>query len=358
MSRRPVPEFELSDEIKAEILREFQTTPDLMELTRKIFKDESLDGRCVQGRAIRKFLAHQNLNYETTFVEKVDEIKLTEEQRAFLMSENLEAGSNALEITRLVFNDTTIASLSAKHRTVNAFLRRFRPEIVSDDIVVGETWVPPKALSRAIKKVNDWVGTNYDEVTMPTKQKRMCERLIIYLRSPRFGNIINQYARSSDRDLFESEFVRIVWDKPDLTIDELNNYITVCANYIRQKHIQQRMDKLSAILSGIDNDERDITMRLTEIIKATSEELNQCEKRIETMIKDLNGSRQGRLKDKGEQSGNILALVEAFQDKEERDKMLKMAQLKNKLIEDEADRLESMDEFKARILGISKYELT
>jgi hypothetical protein len=34
-----------------------------------------------------------------------------------------------------------------------------------------------------------------------------------------------------------------------------------------------------------------------------------------------------------------------------------MAQLQSKLIEEEADRLESMDDLKARILGISKHEL-
>ena len=31
--------------------------------------------------------------------------------------------------------------------------------------------------------------------------------------------------------------------------------------------------------------------------------------------------------------------------------------MKNKLIEEEADRLESMDDYKARVLGISKREL-
>ena len=58
----------------------------------------------------------------------------------------------------------------------------------------------------------------------------------------------------------------------------------------------------------------------------------------------------GLLHDKGE----VLA---AFQEKEERDRMILMAEMQNKLIEDEADRLETMDEYKARILGISKQEL-
>ena len=79
------------------------------------------------------------------------------------------------------------------------------------------------------------------------------------------------------------------------------------------------------MLNDTEN-ERDITLRLTEIIKATSDELNQCEKRIESLTKDLNGSRQARLKARGEQNGSIAALVEAFQEKEERDRMIMMAE--------------------------------
>ena len=184
----------------------------------------------------------------------------------------------------------------------------------------------------------------------------LIEQLINHLRSPRFHHFINQYSTLADRDLFESEFVRAVWDKPDLTNDELNSYVTLCTNYVRQKHIQQRIDRLNALLNDADS-ERDVTMRLTELIKATSDELNQCEKRIESLTKDLNGSRQQRLKAKGEENGSIFALVEAFTDKEERDRMIMMAELQNKLIEEEVNKLESMDEYKARILGISKREL-
>ena len=98
-------------------------------------------------------------------------------------------------------------------------------------------------------------------------------------------------------------------------------------------------------------------LRQTEAYPAKNRQLNQCEKRIESLTKDLNGSRQARLKARGEQNGSIAALVEAFQEKEERDRMIMMAEMQNKLIEEEADRLETMDEYKARILGISKKEI-
>ena len=328
-----------------------------MFITRKIFGDETIDGRSKQGRAVRKFLAGQDKKANTSLVPKVEQIHLTKEQKEFLMTDNIEVGMNALEIARLTFKDRDVQPLSIKHRIIVDFLRTYRPEVVDDnEIITKEKWTPPKSINRAIVKINNFCGTRLEELNLQTKQKRLVEQLILYFKSPRFNHFINQYATIADRSLFESEFVRAVWDKPDLTNDELNLYVTVCANYVRQKHIQMRIDKLNALLDDQDN-ERDITMRLTEIIKATSEELNQCEKRIESLTKDLNGSRTARLKAKGEENGSIFALVEAFQDREERDRMIMMAELQNKLIEEEADRLESMDDYKARILGISKKEL-
>ena len=349
--------IELTEDQKKQIEREFKKNPDLKNITQTVFGDEDLDGRSKEGRAVRAFLIRSELTFTTTLAEKVEEINISSEQKQFLLSDNVERGMNALEITRLAFKDREIQPLSQPHRSIMEFLRRYRPEIVDDnEMLTNDKWSPPKSLSRAIKKVNDWAGQRLDEIEIQTKQKRMMEKLLFYLKSPRFVHFINQYSTLGDRDLFESEFVRTVWDKPDLTNDELNLYITVCTNYVRQKHIQQRIDKLNAMLNDTDN-ERDLTMRLTEIIKATSDELNQCEKRIESLTKDLNGSRQARLKAKGEQSGSIAALVEAFQEKEERDRMILMAEMQNKLIEEEADRLETMDEYKSRILGISKKEI-
>jgi len=348
---------DLTEEQKEEILKLFKKNPDLMFITRKIFNDEDIDGRSKQGRAVRNFLAGQDKRANTSLAPKVELVHLDKEQKEFLMTDNIEVGMNALEIARLTFKDRDVQPLSMKHRVIVDFLKTYRPEVVDDnEIITKEKWTPPKSINRAIVKINNFCGTRLEELNLQTKQKRLVEQLILYFKSPRFNHFINQYATIADRSLFESEFVRAVWDKPDLTNDELNLYVTVCANYVRQKHIQMRIDKLNALLDDQDN-ERDITMRLTEIIKATSEELNQCEKRIESLTKDLNGSRTARLKAKGEENGSIFALVEAFQDREERDRMIMMAELQNKLIEEEADRLESMDDYKARILGISKKEL-
>lgn len=349
-------QFQLSEEHEARILEEYAKSADIMTITRNVFEDQTLDGRSYQGRAVKKFLAARGEKHTTVVKEAQSKIReLTPEQKQFLLSDNIEAGITALDATRLCFKDRSIASLSVEHRMVMDFLNEFRTDL-KEERPVSEKWLPPKALSRAIKKVNDWAGTNFEELTMPSKQKRGCEKLLIYLQSVRFKTTINAFSTEEDRELFESEFVRAAWDKPDLTVDEQNLYINMCSNYVRLKQIQKRIDQLNRFVSEADDIDA-MTVRLADNFKVASEDLNQCERRIESLAKDLNGSRQKRLQEKGENGGSILALVEAFQEKEERDRMVLMAQMQTKLLEDEADRLESMDELKARVLGISKHEI-
>ena len=38
-----------------------------------------------------------------------------------------------------------------------------------------------------------------------------------------------------DQELFEAEFIRATWDKPDLSADEVNLYVNVCVDYINQQ---------------------------------------------------------------------------------------------------------------------------
>jgi hypothetical protein len=71
----------------------------------------------------------------------------------------------------------------------------------------------------------------------------------------------------------------------------------------------------------------------------------------------LQGDRSKRISSKQQQNANILALVQLFQEEEERGVMLKIAELQKRSAKEEADRLESMPDWKARVLGISKEDV-
>ena len=64
----------LSEDQKNKILEIFENNPNILNITKIIFEDDSLDGRSKEGRAVTKFLAENGLKAKTTKREKIKEI--------------------------------------------------------------------------------------------------------------------------------------------------------------------------------------------------------------------------------------------------------------------------------------------
>jgi len=74
----------LTKEQKELIQNNYKAISDLTRLTQMVSGDEALDGRSKVGRAIRKFMVEEGLDYETSVHQKVDDIILTDEEKEFL----------------------------------------------------------------------------------------------------------------------------------------------------------------------------------------------------------------------------------------------------------------------------------
>ena len=211
-------------------------------------------------------------------------------------------------------------------------------------------------MSGCVDLVNDYTNNEFEESQLKAIEKKCMESLLKFLRSPRFSQIISNYSKEEDRELFEAEFIRATWDKPDLSADEVNLYVNVCVDYINLKNISAHMEKLNRMFDEAD-EQQELTVRLSELLKTKSEEYNQCEKRQESLIQRLAGDRAKRISQRQDKNASILSLVESFQNEEERKLMIKMADMQKVAIKEEANNLESMNEWKARILGISKEDV-
>ncbi len=347
--------MKLNDEQKTLIQENYQSFPDLIELTRMVFGDDSLDGRTKEGRAVRKFLVDNSLNYTTIKKEKKDDIEFSEEQEEFILQYAKE-GMSAYEISKILFPDINVTNLSKEVIQLAEHIKNIDPALLSpSENALNNTYFPPKAASRVIKKINDYCAKELEEKELSREEIDNIESTIRFLAAPRFVQVMNTYSAMDDRDLFEAEFIRSVWDKPDLTSDELNLYINVCMDYIHLKNISKAIDKLNRMFEECE-DQRDMTVRLAELLKTKSEEYNQCEKRQETLIARLNGDRKERVKNRHKDNASIISLVRVFQNETDRKRMVEMAEKQKLLIKEEADSLERMDVWKARVLGISKDE--
>lgn len=344
----------LTDDQQQKVQEAFAKNPDLNEIVKYVFDNQQLDGRSKEGREIRSYMITSGMKFNTARREKKEDIVFTPEQEKFIVDQaNL--GLSSLAIAELLFPKQEIKPLSMEQRAVFALMREINPDYhpSQDTEAVLSSYVAPKAAGRVIKKINDATGSVFEDEKI-NRQHRICvDKLTVNLNNSRFVKIMNNYTVRDDRELFEQEFIRLTWDKPDLTSDEINLYMNVCKEIINLEVISKHLNKLNDIFD-IANDQEEMSVRLAEIIKAKSSEYHQCETRIEGLTKKLQGDRSSRMQNKHKENASILALVQFFQDEEERNNMVKIAEMQKQLVSEEANRLEGMEEWKARILGISK----
>lgn len=345
----------LTEEHKKFIDDNFHKIPDLIELTRATFKDGTIDGRSKQGRAVRQYLASKEIKYKTTKHEEVKPIVLTEEQKDFI-EQYSQDGMSSYQIAQLLFPDDEVKKLGREQRTVGNYLDAVKKRKREENRIERNKYDGPKDLGECIDRVNLYTDAGLMEGEMKAVERKSIESLFRFLKSPRFTQIISNYHKEEDQDLFEAEFIRATWDKPDLSADEINLYVNVCVDYINLKNISAHMEKLNRMFDEAD-EQQELTVRLSELLKTKSEEYNQCEKRQESLIQRLAGDRAKRISQRQDRNASILSLVESFQNEEERKLMVKMADMQKKAIKEEADHLESMNEWKSRVLGISKNDV-
>ena len=342
----------LSDEDKEKIKKLAAEFPDLNTITRKFFEDDELDGRSKEGMAIRAFLASSKISYKTSKYEKVGDLPLTDGQKEFI-EQQAKLGTSAFKIAELVFTDKAVFPMGSEHRTVANYIRDSGCENNADnDNATFVRYQVPRSIERIVNKINEATGEKLDKDRLSRHHKMCCEKLSINLANSRFQKIINCYTSADDRNIFEQEFIRMTWDKPDLTADEVNLYMNVCKEIINLETTSRHLDKLNKMFEETQ-EQNEMSIRLAEIIKAKSGEYHQCERRVESLIKKLQGDRAGRISARHKENASILSIVQLFQDEEERANMIKIAEMQKALVADEANKMETMVEWKARILGIS-----
>lgn len=345
--------MKLSDDQKAAIHDCCSRTTDLNEIVREVFDNPLIDGRSKEGRLVRAYMISAGIKFNTSRKVKSDKIEFTPEQLQYI-ADQAKAGLSSLKIAAVIFPDKDVGPLSVEQRAVFAVMKEMDPnDSSSQEEEEGlSAYVPPKATSRVLLKINNATGNSFVEEKLNRQHKICVEKLGINLSNSRFVKIVNNYLSREDRILFEEEFIRLTWDKPDLTSDEINLYMNVCKEIVNLEVVSKHMNRLNEIFDVVSGQE-EMSVKLSEIIKTKSSEYHQCETRIENLTKKLQGDRSNRIQNKARENASILALVQFFQDDEERVNMVKIAEMQKALVKEEAERLEGMAEWKARFLGMS-----
>ena len=348
--------MELTPEQKEFILENWNKIG-LLALTRRTFENSTLNGRSPEAKTVQKFLGERKVQKKG---EKTKEelLTLTESQEEFV--KNSIETLTPHEIAKIIFDNQNLEVLSKEVIAVDNFAKTLgiTTEQFPHDAYPSSDYRPPDQLSAVVTKVNKFLRKDFSLKTMVNIQKKTMEAIRNFLHAPRFLQTINSYGSEKTREMFEGEFVRSVFDKPDLTPDELNIVITLCQHYVMGVTLHRQIDMLNTKYEDVLNDpDAKITTALADMVKAKTDELNKCNKAQAELVKFLSGERSRRQERQGGSQASIAQLVEWFRDEQERQKALKRAAIQAKEDEEEVDRIESISEMKARILGLSRSEL-
>jgi len=357
----PVQNVTYTEEEKAKVLNFWNskkgTPPGLNEIVTFFTDGTESDPRSATGHKVRQILLDAKIRAKTKEWEKVEPVILSDSDKLFI--KNNIKDQRVIDIARVLNPDTKVTPLGREVRAINAYLKEIGEEVVrrGDETPVDEKYEPPKTIHQILAKVNLFLNAGLSLQSMTAYQKRCLENTINFLHSPRFIQEINNYASVEKRVAFESEFVRGVFDKPDLMPEEVSLYINWCNDIIQASDLKKQLDKLNVMLDRITDDEGGKTsMALAETIGKVTGHLNEVLKRQERIYGILNTARSKRTEDKQNKNANLAQLYEFFREEENRKKMLKQAALLKENRKTEIKRQDTLNDTILLSLGLTTEE--
>lgn len=354
----------LTEEQQLKLLKDWNDRPDnppsLAELVKLAFDRDDLDGRSKEGKAVKQFLASRQIKPKKSHeYEAKGLLELLPEQKEFISNNcNMMTG---LEISKILFKNESLTNLSQETRSILEFMKNIPSNVkynnTENENAATEGYRPPRSEERMIAKINKYVLDGIDKSKLTHKHKKEINSLISYMNTHRFIHQMNIYDDESDRELFESSFVRYTYDKSDLSQEEVDQYIVLCTEVVISSSIQQTINVLQNQIELSMSEDGKIPMTVVEASSTARKEYNDCVNRQQKLNNDLKVKRSDKLSKQVKETASIMNLVQMWREEESRAKLLKMADMRKKIIEKEIDRLSTMDEVKCKILGISKGEI-
>lgn len=357
-------EISLNDEQKLIILKAWQdesNIPSISDLVKKVWPTIDIkyqDGRSNYGRTIKEFLIEKGLAATTkTEYSPRKAIELSDAQKEYIL--NNCTTMKPLEMSRELFGHARLSPASAEARAVMTQFRTIDPKIIYGNDVPENDYNPPKQLMHVLGRIKKYVSCTQDweQKKLNAQQKKCCDSLINYLFDNRFKRQIDSYDRTEDKITFESEFIKYTYNKVELEQEEISQYISLCSFVVSEFNIKSHIEALQRqIETAQDNDDK-IPMVLMELLQSARGDLDSCVKRQKTLYDSLTQKRSEKVSKEIKDKASLLNIINAWRNYETRQAILVKAKEKKEKLREEIHKLESLDEMKYRLLGLSEDEI-
>lgn len=365
------PEIQLTPEQEKKILDAFNADNSISvtDLTKLAFPENpDIDGRSKEGRAVKLLLAAQGLKARTTGTyKKMDRVPLSDSHKEFIG--NNRNKMTPVDMARTIFANPQLSNLDIETRSVAEYVLSLEPLVdLADNNGVEASDVPlkdyasPRTAPGVLLKIDKYVFAHDIQKDNMTAAHRAClDALLAYMNTFRFIHQINLYESQTNRDLFESSFVRYCYDKADLTEEEVDQYIVLSHEAVNSSTIQTRIERLQILMDDVSqNSEKDkarISMSLVDAINTLQNEYNQSAKRFNDLLNSLKQKRSDRLMEQRSANASILNLVQLWKEEKSRKKFIHIADMKKQDRAKAVEELSTMEAIKARVFGISQQEI-
>ncbi len=369
--------IELTEEQKA-FVRAFWATKDLKTLTRECFQNDQLDGHNTEAKSIKAYIATLSVDGQeppkiktTAFVK--GKLEMTQEQVDSTVSLlNSPNPPKLNELVRMLFPDIKVVKpASREYKAIFEFVKEYNEAALDmwDEPIESADYKAPNSIMAMVGRVNEYVSNPLDPGKKAYKgdaikpfEYRCLYALMGYLKSVSFRYQAQQYTKKMERTLFESHFITLTHDKPDLTSADQNLYIQASAAKVKIAQTERRLQKvitqMDETMDSVDEKGRAIlSQNMVELVNVTQEKLDKAVKEYQSLVKGLESTRAEREDLKTKRSESVLPLLEAWQkDEDARKGLIKQGQIEHEADEKEFDRLSTFDSVVALIAGQSRNE--
>lgn len=321
------------------------------------------------GIAIRQFMLDELMVVRENKIAPLKTIELSGEQKETIRQ--LMENHTWLEIAKILFPNKRLQPTSPEIRAITSYGSTVKEEKQYEDPeeVATENYLPPKSPQRAILKIRKYLhsagfpdcgGLNAKQIEeqLKPRQKNCVNSLINYLNNYEFIELMNSYPNHKDRCLLEASFVNYVWDKPDLTAEELSQYIIVSNEAVISQNIQRHVNQLQKLIEeAAEQEDPKIRMGLIDSLSSARNEFHQSVNRREKLYNSLVQKRSKKQESDVKEKASLIEIIQYWQNAEKRAIMLKLAEARKVALKDEVKRLTTIDDLKAEIFGMDPDEL-
>lgn len=311
-----------------------------------------------RGILVKNYLIDELQVEVSTRTEVKEAFELNETQKEYVVSNANR--SKPIQMAAILFPDVQgKIGFSKEYKAVKDYYDSLDPAIKApEEGLDGSKYGAPKSDTQTISRVNRYTDQNLVMDKLSQKHKDCLAKTSQYCRLPRFMYEMNKLRSKEERELMESDYIKYIWDKPDLMQEDLDMYCTVASWLIDIQRMKSELEMMQRYAEDqMDESDGKMNLALTQAIKELRTEIRQKESERNKTLEKLNGARKERMNKGKTGTMSLGSFVEIFREKEKRDKYILLAEKRKEKLKEELRDISTMDAAKFEIWGLSPEEV-